>query len=78
MANRITGDSDTLMYQGPATAEVYLDAAIRILEARFGVGAAEKYPEILAAMVNASALDFGAAIISRAIETAADAISGNG
>jgi hypothetical protein len=72
---RITATSDELMHQAPATAEVYLDAAIRAVEKRFGKGTARDNEALLAAMVNASALDFGASVIARAIESVADAIS---
>lgn len=72
MTERISASSDTLMRQAPMTADLYLSEAIEAVEKRMGAGAAAKHPEIVAAFVNASALDFGAAIIARALEAVAD------
>ena len=70
--NRVTADGKTLMDQAPATADIYFRAAVRTIEDRFGEGAAEKYPQMVAAHMNASALDFGASLIARALEAIAD------
>lgn len=60
------------MRQAPMTAALYLDAAIQEVEDRFGEGSAKDYPEIIAAFMAASASDFGASVIARALEAVAD------
>lgn len=70
--NRVTADGKTLMDQAPATADIYFRAAVKSVEDRFGKGSAEQYPQLIAAHMNASALDFGASLIARALEAIAD------
>ena len=50
-------DANGLMRQGPMTAEFYLAECVEILERKFGEGAAKRMPEVLAAMITASAQD---------------------
>lgn len=64
----ITADSTTLMRQAPMTANTYLDAAIEGIDGRFGKGFAKAHPELVGAYLQTCALDFGAAVIARAIE----------
>lgn len=70
--NRITANSDTLMRQAPMTADLYLREAIKSVEDAMGKGAAATYPQIVAAYMNACAMDFGAAVIARGLEAIAD------
>ncbi|AZM96085.1 hypothetical protein [Vreelandella venusta] len=54
----IDADFNTLMRQAPQTAYTYLVDCSRYLDEHFGEGYAEKHPELLAAMIRASAQDF--------------------
>jgi hypothetical protein len=70
----ITTNNETLLRQAPMTADVYLDHAIRDIDDRLGKGFAKAHPELIAAYIQTCALDFGAAVIARAIESLADAV----
>lgn len=72
MADRITANSETLMRQGPMTADLYMGEAIEAIDKRLGAGTAKAHPELVAAFMTTSALDFGASIIARALEAIAD------
>jgi hypothetical protein len=71
-AMRIEAGSATLFKQAPMTANEYLIGAIDHIDAVFGNGYARAHPELVAAVVQACALDFGAAVIARAFEAVAD------
>lgn len=64
----ITASSDTLLRQASMTADEYMSRAIGYIDSALGEGYAKKHPELIAAFMQTSALDFGAAIIARAIE----------
>jgi hypothetical protein len=70
--DRVTASGDTLMRQAPMTANEYMDAAVRAIDEQFGRGYSADHPELVAAHMNTSALDFGASIIARALEALAD------
>ncbi len=72
MMNRIEADSHTLMRQAPMTAETYLIDAIASIDERLGEGYAKANPSLVGAFITASSIDFGAAIIARALEAIAD------
>jgi len=61
---------ETLMRQAPMTAEVYLAEAIESIEKRMGEGAAEKFPQIVAALITAAATDYHAAMFSHRVAPA--------
>lgn len=54
----------------------WLTQAVRHIDERFGEGFAQKHPELMAAMVSASALDYHAGMVSEAIESHAFETSG--
>jgi hypothetical protein len=51
-------DESTMMRQAPMTAEHYLLRCEEILEKHWGKGAGRENPQILAAMIQACAVDF--------------------
>lgn len=70
MTTTIAADSETLLKQAPWTARDYLMHAIHDIDEQFGEGYAKRNPELVGRYMQTCALDFGAAIIARAIETA--------
>lgn len=68
----VAADSSTLMRQAPMTAHDYLLAAVHDIDEILGKGYAKAHPELLGAYIQTCALDFGAAVIARAIENAVD------
>jgi hypothetical protein len=55
------------------TADEYMRIAIECIDHRFDKGYAAKHPELVGAFIQAAAMDMGAAVIARAIETLAKA-----
>jgi hypothetical protein len=55
------------MRQAHMTAHDYLLHAISDIDSALGLGEARKHPELIAAYMQAAALDFGAAIIAQQI-----------
>lgn len=70
--NRVEATGAELMRQAQMTAEVYLIDAITSIDKKLGVGYAAAHPELIGAFINASAIDFGASVIARALEAIAD------
>jgi hypothetical protein len=68
-------DPETLMRQASWTAKEYLYSAIADINGRLGEGYAEAHPELVGAYIQTAALDYGASMISRAIEIAGETIS---
>ena len=68
----IEANNETLLSQAPMTADTYLRSALACIDEQLGDDYAEKHPELVAALIQASAMDYGAAIIARAIETLAE------
>lgn len=64
----IDAGNETLLRQAPMTANEYLLSAIDHIDAKLGAGYAAKHPELIAAFMQASAIDLGTAVIARAIE----------
>ena len=56
-----------LSAQASKAANDYLFAALNTIEERMGKGAAEKYPEIVAALIQATATEYLASMISHRI-----------
>jgi hypothetical protein len=71
----ITAAFDTLMKQGPMTASLYLSKAIDDVNAQLGKDAARKHPEIVAAFVQAAAIDEVGSVIAQQIRAGLDAIA---
>jgi len=71
---RVTADSQTLLRQAPMTANEYLISAIDHIDNQLGKGYAAKHPELIAAFMQTSAFDLGAAVVARAIEGITPAI----
>lgn len=69
---------ESLMRQATVTADTYLFAAIEAVEKRMGEGAAERFPQIVAAFVQAAAQDYLAGVVASrmvpAFEDVADAV----
>jgi hypothetical protein len=70
----ITANFDTLMRQGPMTASLYLAKAIDEVNAQLGKDAARKHPEIIAAFVQAAAIDAVGGVIAQQIRAGLDAV----
>jgi hypothetical protein len=71
----ITASFDTLMRQGPMTASLYLAKAIDEVNAQLGKDAARKHPEIVAAFVQAAAIDEVGSVIAQQIRAGFDAVA---
>lgn len=61
-------DTETLFRQAPMTAHDYLLHAVHDIDEMLGAGYARAHPELIAAYMHVAAIDFGTAIIARAIE----------
>ena len=72
MGDRISGSNETIVNQAQVTAEGYLAAAVKAVDHHLGTGAAATWPQLVAAYMLTAAVDFGASIIARAIETQSD------
>lgn len=64
----VTADTETLFRQAPKTAHDYMRNAIHDIDEIFGAGYAKKNPVLVGAYIQTCALDFGAAVITRALE----------
>jgi len=60
--------TNTLMRQAQMTAHDYMHSAKNDAGELFGAGFAIRHPELVAAYMQTAAMDFGAAVIARAIE----------
>jgi hypothetical protein len=76
-AHSIEASNQTLLRQAPMTADEYLHSAIDHIDDRLGKGYAKQHPELIAAFMQTSAIDLGAAVIARAIESITTAINAN-
>lgn len=61
--------NETLLRQAPMTADEYMTKAIRDIDELLGKGYAKQHPELIATYMQTAAIDFGTAIITRAIES---------
>jgi hypothetical protein len=58
------------------TANEYLMSAVDHINQQLGDGYAKQHPELIAAFIQASAIDLGTAVIARAIESLSDSLVG--
>jgi hypothetical protein len=65
----VTAGNETLFRQAPMTAHDYMMKAISDIDELLGKGYAKQHPELIGAYMQTAAIDFGAAIIARAIES---------
>ena len=65
----ITAGNETLLRQAPMTAHDYMMKAISDIDELLGEGYAKKHPELIGAYMQTAAIDYGSAIIARAIES---------
>ena len=70
----ITADNTELMRQAPMTADVYLRAAVRCIDDVLGKGYAAQHPELIGAFMQTAAVDLGASVVARALESVVSAI----
>lgn len=68
-SHRIEASNQTLMRQGAMTADEYLRSAIDHTDDQLGKGYAKAHPELIAAFMQTAAIDAGAGVIARAIES---------
>ena len=61
-------DTETLFRQAPMTAHDYMLHAIHDIDEKLSTGYAKAHPELIAAYMQAAALDFGTAVLARSIE----------
>ena len=69
-SNYVTGSFDTIIRQASLTAEEYMRAAVSSIDEQFGNGFAKANPVLVAAFMNAAALD-GAAMVQAKVNGAA-------
>jgi hypothetical protein len=74
--NDISASFETLLRRAHMTAEDYLIYAISDIEKHLGEGAAEKYPQIVAAYMQTAAIDYTGAILAQQVRLGLDAIAG--
>ncbi len=65
---------DERMRQGADTADVWLRSVVRSIDEVFGDGHARANPELVAAMLAASASDFRTTMLTASVDRLADAI----
>jgi hypothetical protein len=71
----VEAGNQTLLRQAPMTAYEYLLSAIDHIDQKLGKGYAKQHPELIGAFMQSAAIDLGAAVIARAIESVAETIS---
>ena len=74
--HRVTAEPGELLDQAGKTSEVFLDAAIEAIDAKFGNGFARATPELVAAFMLTSSIDFTSAMLFKFIGEAIDTITG--
>jgi hypothetical protein len=72
----ITADFTTLIRQASMTADEYLMKAITNIDARLGQGYAKAHPELIAAFMQAAAIDMGTATIAKCVDSALEEVAG--
>lgn len=68
---------EDMMNQAPMTAQLYMNRAQHIIDETFGDGYAKDNPELIAAFMVTCAIDYGATIVAKSIESLAPAILGH-
>ena len=69
--------NNSLLRQAPMTANEYILSAIDHIDQKLGKSYAKQHPELIGAFMHAAAMDFGAAVIARAIESITNSINAN-
>jgi hypothetical protein len=72
----IEANNQTLLRQAPMTANEYLLSAVDHIDQKLGNGYAKQCPELIAAFMQASAIDLGTAVIARAVESLSNSLVG--
>jgi hypothetical protein len=72
--DRVEAGTSTLMRQAQMTAHDYMAQARHDIDEVFGERYAISHPELIAAYMQTAALDFGAAVIARAIQQLGDRV----
>lgn len=75
MTSSITASFDTLLKQGPMTAGDSLDEIVKILDGKFGKGYAERNPQLVGQLTQASVHDIGLAILAQQIRAGLESVS---
>ncbi len=65
---------DTLMRVAPATAKLWLRESVQIIDEMWGAGYAQAHPELLAAMLAASASDYQTNMLVDRLERLTEAL----
>lgn len=73
--DEISASFATLLRQASMTADDYLMNAIEGVEKRLGEGAAKKYPQIVAAYMQAAATDFHGSVLAQQVRRGLDGIA---
>ena len=63
------------MDQAPKTIGNYLIDAVRMIDHKFGAGYSADHPELVAAFIKASAMDFATAIIAQRLDNLCSSIT---
>jgi hypothetical protein len=75
MFDAITASADTLMKQAHWTAALYLERAVKDIDALLGKGAARQHPELVAAYMQTASIDMAGATIAQQIRAGLDEIA---
>ena len=62
---KITASPDNLMRQAPETVKLYLSEAIKAIDGQFGKDFAAQHPDLVAAFIKTSAIDFATTIFAQ-------------
>lgn len=74
--DKIAANYETLMRQASMTADQYMKDCARYIDEQFGDGYAQNHPELLAAMIQASAQDFHTACMIGATQDQSAQVAG--
>jgi hypothetical protein len=72
--NEVETDTETLMHQAALTASDYMRSAQRSIDAAFGDGYAIRHPELVGALVQASAVDFNTSLMKVGLQDLRDVL----
>ena len=74
--DRPTIGNQEAMFQAGSTVDVYLGAAVKMLDGQFGEGYAKANPQLVAALVSSQANDYNSVSLVKALYAIADAVEG--
>lgn len=69
--NPVTAPAGQLLAQAPDTADIFLDAAVQLIDGRFGPGYAERHPELIGAHMQTAASAYQITRLTQVIQEAA-------